>query len=132
MTIYLLDINGTEPPIVGHQCQGLVAIEYSYAGNIVEPANVIFLKFEDLWYRLYFDCGIIFWRSDTTGPKGFVAKEISAVYRPINLADSFEIRNRSLMQISYEAIPGGCAVRLEFDGGHMITFRSVDDITTYA
>jgi len=39
-----VEINGEQPDIAGHVCESLVAIEYSHAGVVVEPANVVFLK----------------------------------------------------------------------------------------
>ena len=39
-------------------CLGLVAQECYYQGDLVEPANVVFLQVGPArWFRFYIDCG---------------------------------------------------------------------------
>jgi len=123
-----VDVNGEEPPIVGSMCQRIVAIEYTHAGAVLEPANVIFLKFADQWYRLYFDYGTIFWRPSTSGPEGFVATEIDAGFRPVEIAGFERAR---LLALTYSVIDQGSEVRLKFESAPTLTFRCVNDVTSY-
>jgi hypothetical protein len=123
-----VEVNGKEPPIVGSICQRIVAIEYTHAGVVVEPASVIFLQFVDQWYRLYFDHGTIFWRRSTTGPEGFVAEEVDACFRPVEIV-GFE--RHSLLAITYSVIDQGSEVRLKFESAPTLTFRCVKDVTSY-
>jgi hypothetical protein len=126
-----IELNGDEPPIVGITCQRLVAIEYSHAGVLVEPANVIFLQFSDRWYRLYFDYGTIFWRESASGPEGFAATELDATFLPVDLGKTFGVEQRRLVAIGYEAIPQGAEVRLRFESGPLLAFRCTKDVTSY-
>jgi len=128
-----VDINGVEPAIVGDICEALVAVEYIHDGKLVEAANVVFLRFSNQWHRLYFDFGIVFWRTDPVGPKAFVAPEIDSEFRVVDLGERLNFRGRRLLEVTYAPLPNdGSAVGLRFDDKRTITFRSVDDITTYA
>jgi hypothetical protein len=126
-----VDVNGDEPPIVGLTCQRIVAIEYTHAGVLVEPANVVFLQFSDRWYRLYFDCGVIFWRPSSSGPESFSAPEIDAGFHPVEIAAGFGVEQHRLLAITYSAIAEGSEVRLNFESGPTLTFRCKGDITSY-
>src|SRR6516165_3282035 len=64
-----LDINGDPPALAGLTCQELLVQQYWYSGRLEDEANVIFLKFGQRWYRLYFDSGIIFWRPQDSPPE---------------------------------------------------------------
>jgi hypothetical protein len=127
-----IEVNGDEPPIVGLTCQRIVAIEYMYAGDLVEPANVVFLQFSDQWYRLYFDYATIFWRASGSGPEGFAATEIDASFRPVEIGRTFGVEQHRLLAIAYEAIPQGSEVCLRFEAGLVLTFRCTNDVTSYA
>lgn len=127
----MIERNGHEPPIVGKVCQGLVAIELRHAGELIEPANVVFLKFDGHWHRLYFDFATIFWRASEAGPIEFEADELGSACRAVDIGGLFGLRGRVLLALSYDEISGGSAVRLEFDGNRAIAFRCIDDRTTY-
>ncbi len=126
-----IERNGEEPPLVGLACEDLVAVEYSHAGQVVEPAHVVFLRFAGSWHRLNFDCGSVFWRADTDGPQSFVAEELDASYRAVSLVDARGLRGLRLHFIRYSSILGGSEVALVFEGGRTVVFRCVDGVTSY-
>ena len=126
-----LEINGTQPSIEGSVCEELIAVQYWYAGELDDPANVIHLKFNGTWYRLYFDHGIIYWRQDDTPPKAFEAKEIDASYRLDDIAFSRNLRGKTLHSIQGEAVPGGSKVRIAFESGPTLEITNVNDRTDY-
>jgi hypothetical protein len=56
-------INGEEPNVVGQVCTGFFLQHFYEDGQIVDQVNVAYLRFEAQWYRLYFECGTVFWRA---------------------------------------------------------------------
>ncbi|MFO7907298.1 MAG: hypothetical protein ACQESR_01440 [Planctomycetota bacterium] len=127
-----VEINGKQPDVVGRVCEGLVAIEYRHAGVVVEPANVVFLKFVSRWYRLYFDFGTVFWRPGDDGPKSFVAEELDASFRVDDLGARFRLLGLRLEAVRYQPLDDGSAVTLHFDGNREISFECRGDVTTYS
>jgi hypothetical protein len=127
-----VEINGVEPDIIGHTCESLVAIEYSHAGVLVEPANVTFLRFSSRWYRLYVDSGIVFWRPDDFGPRSFDADELNATFRAVDIGVRFGITGRRLVAIEYEPLDEGSRVRLRFEGGAELKLEDRNDVTSYS
>ncbi len=127
-----VEVNGVEPDIVGRTCEGLFAIEYSHAQQIVEPANVVFLSFASRWHRLYFDSSVVFWRPSDEGPEDYAAEELDATFRAQDLGARFRVVGRQLISIGYEALADGSRVRLSFEGGLEVSFDDRNDITTYA
>ena len=126
-----LEINGTQPSIEGSVCEELIAVQYWHAGELEDPANVIHLRFNGTWYRLYFDHGIIYWRQDDTPPEAFEAKEIDSSYRLDDIACSRNLRGKTLLSIQSEAIPGGSKVTFEFDSGSRLEITNANDRTNY-
>jgi hypothetical protein len=127
-----VEVNGREPEIVGRACEGMVAIEHSYAGTLVEPANVVFLRFAGRWHRLYFDYATVFWREDSDGPQGFTAEELEASFRPVDLGGVFGVQDAVLKEVTYVALKSGAAVHLRFTNGKLVRFECKDDVTGYS
>ena len=52
-------------PDVRHQvCNALLVQEYWYRGELVDEANVLFLRLDgDSWHRFFIDAGIVFWKT---------------------------------------------------------------------
>lgn len=57
-----VDINGEIPEVVGHPCTGLVLLQVWEGRTLTDQVNVAYLRFGELWFRLYFEPGTIFWR----------------------------------------------------------------------
>ncbi|MFO1881463.1 hypothetical protein QOT71_24810 [Pseudomonas aeruginosa] len=56
-------INGEQPALRGQVCQSLLIQEWWWEGRPADPVNVVYLQFEQRWYRLYFEGETVFWRS---------------------------------------------------------------------
>src|SRR6478672_3831919 len=67
------DINGTVPDLIGRVCDGLLAQAFLQHGDLVESANILYLHVADVWHRLYFDYGIVFWRVQREQPQNYEA-----------------------------------------------------------
>ena len=55
-------INGEEPRLAGQCCTGFVLQHFYEGRQITDEVNVAYLRFAEQWYRLYFECGTVFWR----------------------------------------------------------------------
>jgi hypothetical protein len=127
-----IDIDGVEPAIVGDTLQALLVLSYTYKGELVEPANAVFLRFSNQWHRLYFDDGIICWRRDAQGPRRFEAPEINAVYDVVDIAGQYHLKGHPLAQLSYQVRPNGdSAIHMRFAHGPALTFESISDVASY-
>lgn len=128
-----LDINGEPPFLDDQRLDELKVQSFWYNGVLEEEANVIFLKVAGKWHRLYFDCGIIFWRPETKGPKefNFINDDGSESSFPvINLGADRRLVGKIIESYTMEAIEGGSKVDFTFEGGEVINFINIDDITT--
>ena len=126
-----LDVNGVQPSIEGKACEELIALQLWYDGKLDEPANVVHLKFAGAWHRLYFDCGIIFWRSNSSRPEAYATPEMQGEFKPDDLADRYGLRGRALTSITSSLVARGSKVALTFEGGKTVTFCCQDDRTDY-
>ena len=126
-----LEIDGTQPSIEGNVCEELTAVQYWYGGKLVDPANVIHMKFSGSWYRLYFDHAITHWRQDNAPPEGFEAKEIDASYRLDDIASSRNLRGKTLRSIQCETVSSGSKVTFAFESGPTLEITSVNDRSDY-
>jgi len=122
-----LEVNGEQPRIEGLQCEELLALEFWHAGELHESANQVYLKFAGRWHRLYFDCGIVFWRSNQEGPGGYYAEETQSEFKLRDLGGCHSVRGTILEEIRTAAMPGGSKVELLFQGGKSVVVSCIDD-----
>lgn len=127
-----LEVDGIQPSIEGASCEELIAVQYWYAGDLTDPANTVHLKFGGSWHRLYFDCGIIFWRDGDEPPEEFDAPEIQAKYRLDDVGRRHGLLGLTLASINPEPTQRGSRVILTFQGGGTVTFFNEDDRSGYA
>jgi len=131
MTAEKVETYGEPPNLVGLICEALLAEQYWHRGELSDSANVVWLRFKDSWYRLFFEFSAVNWRASDKGPEAYEMPELEAEVRIVDLADQFGLVGDALS--SYEAAPieGGSEVRFEFRSGKSIAFRSVNDATSY-
>lgn len=102
-----------------------------HAGQLVEASNVAYFCFDGAWHRLYFDYGIVFWRTDESEPQSYDAPEIDSSYRVVDVATPRGLLGTRLANYEMEPIEGGSRVAFSFENGHRLKFCSVNDITSY-
>ncbi len=127
-----LEINGEPPAIARAVLEELRCQQYWYRGELAEEANVTFLQCNGVWHRLYFDCGIIFWREDVEAPTSFEAPEIEASYPIVDIGRQLLLTGQVLERYEMTTIPGGSQVEFLFANGRRFIVRNVDDRTTLA
>ena len=126
-----LEIQGEPPSLAGKTCQALVCYEHWHAGTLVEPANVIFIRAGGEWHKLFFDSGIIFWKSGVEPDASVDAPELPSMVRLIDLGHRFQLIGRHITSCDAAATPKGAKVTVTLDGGRSVVFESVDDVTSY-
>lgn len=126
------EINGIQPRIEGQVCDELLVEEHSLGEEVTAPANVIHLRFDECWHRLYFDCGIVFWRQSTVSPVPYDMPELQSRVRIVDLGSRYGVRGERLVQIETTAIENGAEVILHFAGLKNVRFTDAHDVTTYS
>lgn len=126
-----LEVNGDPPDLSGQTCDAFFVRQYWYEGELAEPANVTYLSFADVWHRLCFDCGIIFWRGQDGAPEVWEESEEYA-WPLIDLAKDKQFKGEALEEYEMETIRGGSQVVFCFASGKRVVFRNVADRTEYA
>jgi hypothetical protein len=122
-TIANLEFNGSEPRIVGQRCTGLKAQHFYDGDSLRDRANVVYLRFHDVWYRIYFETGTVFWRSGGQ-PEQPVN---STLAYGLLLNDLSELRGavgRELVAIEYSAtVRGDVTVIFQFAENAKVSLR---------
>ncbi|MDK2594048.1 hypothetical protein [Pseudoalteromonas obscura] len=126
-----LEFNGAVPDIEGKVVSELFCIEIWHNGELEEPANEVYLKVGDSWYRHYFDCGIIFWRSNSKAPASYCMDELGCYFKVVNLKEELLLTSLTLTTLNFREILGGSESTFTFSDGRTISFLNVDDITSY-
>ncbi len=115
-------LNGEEPQIVGKRCTSLVLQHCFENGKITDPANVAYLRFEEQWYRLYFECATVFWRpsQEPVAPEN---SELAYGLLLNNLSGMSTVVGQVLESIAYSASElGDVDVVLSFANGKQVLF----------
>ena len=131
----LSDINGTVPDLIGRVCDGLLAQAFLHHGDLVESANILYLHVGNVWHRLYFGYGIVFWRVQHEQPENYedspegwtfeltdLLPSLGGSSHRIETIDFREEENRTVAEIRFGS---GRAVRLTNSWDADITFWSV-------
>lgn len=127
------DINGDPPDLAGRRCEAMIASAYSHKGQLIDPANISWLKFDGAGHRLYFDHGFIFWREDPDPPEDNIdAEQGEWAWRNHDVAAEAGVSGQRLT--GYEMIVESPATRVvfTFETGITVTFVNsfVEDVTT--
>lgn len=125
-----LEVHGEPPRLASLRCEGVLCEQYWYRGELDDPANVIYLRFESRWHRLTFDNGIVFWRMRSESPAPYLMPELEAEVKLDDLGARLGLVGRVLDSYVGRAIRGGAEIEFRFEGGVDVLFRNVDDRTT--
>lgn len=120
-----------ELEIDGGKIEELLCSEMWYRGKVEEPANVIHIKVNGNWHRLYFDYGIIFWRRDKEGPKEYEMPEYESHFKVVDVGRKYNLVNNFVESVTGRAVPRGSEILFRLTNGRLIKFSNVEDYTTY-
>ena len=112
--------------IAGHKCEAFLCQQYWHEGQLVEEANVLFLKTDsNLWQRICFDSGVLFWREEkeassppSQGPHG---------YPLVDLAAKYNLGGRRIERVWQSLVPMQGELGLSFEGDTQIILRNSND-----
>jgi len=106
--------------------------EFWYDGICEEEVNVVYLNVDNTWYRLYFDCGIVFWRQDITDFENeHIIKFDETVYKFRDLGNELNIAGSQIVYCETEAIENGTKVTFNLNGRSSIAFKCIGDDTSW-
>ncbi|MEP5837469.1 MAG: hypothetical protein ABJ322_07105 [Marinobacter sp.] len=126
-----LEVNGKWPQIEKQSLQEMIVQEFWFEGVLEEPANVVYLKINDHWLRLYFDCGILFWRQDSEGLEDELASRSNDTGYPlIDLAAHLNVKGAEIVHSIGKVVPGGSEVEFQFRDQPPIIFQCINDVTS--
>ncbi|WP_342241957.1 hypothetical protein [Inquilinus sp. OTU3971] len=126
-----LEINGKPPDLAGLTCDGLIRQSYVHKGELDVPAHAIYLLFAGIWHRLYFDYGIIFWRTQQERPEAWSVEEEGWGYPHSDLGAEAGVTGVRLDGYEMEPMPYGSKVIFRFANGRRIVVEDVNDRTSY-
>jgi hypothetical protein len=124
-----LTINGTPPDMAETICEGFVCKSLQVDGEPTAPANVTYLKFNGIWFRLYFEFRCVFWRRIEGYSLPWTAEEPWTEY--VNLADEFKIAGQRLVSCVASATAKGSEVAFVFERGLTVLIQDSDDRTSF-
>ena len=116
-------INGDEPQLLGALCTGFFLLHFYKGRQITNEVNVAYLRLDEQWYRLYFECSTIFWRVDEkpepptndTLAHGLLLNDVSEIDGVVG---------HTIREVNYEGLESGdVEVTLKFSSGNQLTFK---------
>ena len=118
-----VDFNGQPPALIGLVCTGLV-VQHFYDGHtLADQASVVFLRFDDTWHRIYFETGIVFWRSGQA-PAAPVNSTLAHGLLLNDLSEMPGVVGHRLDHIAYcGTARGDVSVRPVFQGGAALSLH---------
>ena len=122
-TVPLLTVNGTEPNLLGQTCTGLVVQSFYEHTVLVDPANVTYFRFGETWHRIYFEPGVVFWRS---GDKPEQPVNSTLEYGLIlnDLTEHPSAAGRKLLAVFYACTEAGdVEACFQFEGGTKVALN---------
>lgn len=127
-----LEVNGTPPDLAGKICQGFICESFTHQGANIAPANVTYLKFDDAWFRLYFEHRLVFWRPYGEEPKPWEVKEEGWKYPHVDVGTSANVVGERLDRYETLLTPDGCKVIFRFASGRTVEIEEKNDVADYA
>lgn len=123
-------IVGTKPSLEGKPFQEFISQAYWHKGELVEEANVVWVRQDNDSHHLCFDCSIIFWRVYDTGPSYEEAQEGDIWVYPLeNLIEKYSLSGIPLDRIEQDAEGSAAYVTFKFENGFQVKFESINDVS---
>ncbi|MEM1115133.1 MAG: hypothetical protein AAF845_12445 [Bacteroidota bacterium] len=127
-----VEVNGLPPDLRGQTCEAFLCEQYWCDGALEAPANVSYLRFDGRWHRLYFDCGIVFWREHEGTPESWTVPNEGWDYPVVDVGVEAEVVGFHLAEYRMEPTPGGSRVVFAFENGRNVVLENDADRTGYA
>lgn len=126
----MLEIDGIPPVLIGHTCEALICQQYWYKGELGDEADVVFLKVDGHWYQLYFDNGILFWRTRNEAPVPSAEDDGVFSFPLIDLGMEYGIQGGKISNSVCEEILQGAKVTIDFAQHGIVEIVNAGDKTS--
>lgn len=124
--------DGFRRAVEGAICLDLMAQEYHWEGELVCPANVLFLQLApDRWLRFFLDAGVFFWRA-VPAAVGITAAEAAPgdSYPLVPITAPGLVGSRVAAAELQAMPPDGMRLTLRFENGAALSLVDVADGVT--
>lgn len=112
------------PDVTGERCESILLQAHYYRGQLVNEANVLFLRLaESGWQRIFIEAGVIFWQtvdaldSPDQDRHHYTLTDLGAVHGLVG---------QRLVEVTTADEPSGGELRLLFAGAVCVSVRHVD------
>ena len=112
------------PDVTGEVCEALLVQAHYYRGQLVNEANVLFLRLSASgWQRIFIEAGVIFWQtvdaldSPDQDRHYYTLTDLGAVHGFVG---------KRLFEVTTADVPSGGELRLLFAGEVCVSVRHVD------
>ena len=112
------------PVVTGERCDSVLLQAHYYRGQLVNEANVLFLRLaESGWQRIFIEAGVVFWQSvealdsPDQDRHHYTLSDLGAVHG---------LEGRRIIDVITADLPAGGELRLLFSGDARVSFRHVD------
>jgi hypothetical protein len=112
------------PDVTGDVCHALLVQAHYYRGQLVNEANVLFLRLaEGPWHRIFIEAGVVFWQtvdaldSPDQDRHHYTLTDLGAVHGLVG---------QRLVDVGIADVPSGGELRLRFSGDVSVSLRHVD------
>jgi hypothetical protein len=112
------------PNVAGEVCEALLLQAHYYRGQLVNEANVLFLRLAGGgWQRIFIEAGVVFWHTVDAldSPDGDRHH-----YTVTDLGAAHGLVGKRLVGLTTADVPSGGELRLLFAGDMRVAFRHVD------
>ena len=124
------EISGDPPTFDGAVCEGLMCEQYFYGGRLVSPANVAWIMLCGVWYRFFFDCGVLYWRRGDGLPRSYDLPELSGEVQLFDLGTAYGLLGKPVF-LTQEACGVTMRVCLEFLPSGQVVFSHCGNETIF-
>ncbi|WP_455212428.1 hypothetical protein [Kaarinaea lacus] len=121
----MLQIDGIQPKLEGHVCEALICQQYWYNGKLDNEVDVLFVQADGRFHQLYFENGVVFWRTQHEIPQPFECKPGDRFAYPfVDLGEKYQLNHRLITGLNVEPMPEGAAVSIQFEnGGELVIYH---------
>ena len=112
------------PEVTGAVCDALLVQAHYYRGQLVNEANVLFLRLAGgPWHRIFIEAGVVFWQtvdaldSPDQDRHHYTLTDLGAIHRLVG---------RRLVDVTTADVPSGGELRLLFSGDACVSLHHVD------
>jgi hypothetical protein len=112
------------PDVTGEVCEALLVQAHYYRGQLVNEANVLFLRLaEGPWHRIFIEAGVVFWQTVDALDS---PDQDRHHYTLTDLGAAHGLVGTRLLDVTVADVPSGGELRLLFAGDVCVSVRHVD------